>query len=271
MKQSSGAVCFLYGTVLGRFLLKLIMHFHLDRIVTRFLWSSASRLIIDWYMRHNGIEVTPEERASFGSFRDMFVRTREPAPVDPDPDHLISPCDGWLSVFPIDKGSRFAIKNSSYRVQDFLQDEALAANYQNGTCLVFRLCASDYHHYCYVDDGYQGENHLIPGILHSVQPIACETYPVYVQNRRSWCLLTTEHFGPVVQCEIGALVVGGIFNEKENARFCKGTEKGHFEPLGSTIVLLFEPGRIQLRPEIEELLSKQEEVRVIQGEWIGTT
>ena len=82
-------------------------------------------------------------------------------------------------------------------------------------------------------------------------------------------MLTTEHFGPVVQCEIGALVVGGIFNERENARFCKGMEKGHFELAGSTIILLFEKEQMQLRPELLERLSQVEEVRVKQGEWIG--
>lgn len=60
-----------------------------------------------------------------------------------------------------------------------------------------------------------------------------------------------------MQCEIGALVVGGIFNAKENIRFCKGAEKGHFELSGSTIILLFEQGQMRLRPEIaSQLLPK---------------
>lgn len=81
--------------------------------------------------------------------------------------------------------------------------------------------------------------------------------------------MTTEHFGPVVQCEIGALVVGGIFNERENTRFCKGQEKGHFELAGSTIVLLFESNKIELIRSITDKLSQKDEVRVAQGEWIG--
>ena len=270
MSDTSKMVSFLYGTSVGRCFLKIIMKLHLDRIVTRYLWSSRSRPLIGWYIRRNGISVTPEEQASFGSFRDLFARTRESALFDTTPDHLISPCDGWLSAFPIDQQSCFSIKNSHYRISDFLQDESLAKNYLGGTCLIFRLCVSDYHHYCYIDDGYQGENHFIPGVLHSVQPIACETYPVFVLNKRSWCLLTTEHFGPVVQCEIGALVVGGIFNEKGNARFIKGSEKGHFELAGSTIILLFEAGQMQLRPELLKELSRAEEIQVKQGEWIGT-
>ena len=259
-----------YGTRLGRCVLKIIMNLHMDRIVIRFLWSPFSKPLVGWFIKHNNISVTPEEKASFRSFRDMFARTKEHIEIDTTPEHLISPCDGWLSAFPIDQESRFAIKNSYYQISDFLQDEALARNYLGGTCLIFRLCVSDYHHYCYIDDGYQDKNHAIPGVLHSVQPIACETYPVFVLNKRNWCLLKTEHFGPVVQCEIGALVVGGIVNEKENTRFLKGTEKGHFELAGSTIVLLFEAEQMALRPELLEKLSQVEEVQVKQGEWIGT-
>ena len=270
MSSNSKIVRFLYGSIPGRGILKIIMKLHLDRIATRFLWSPCSKPLISWYIRHNSISVTPEEQASFRSFRDLFARTRADIAIDTTPEHLISPCDGWLSVFPIDEKSCFAIKNSHYKIRDFLQDDTLAKNYMDGTCLIFRLCVSDYHHYCYIDDGYQGKNHFIPGVLHSVQPIACETYPVFVLNKRSWCLLTTEHFGPVVQCEIGALVVGGIFNERENARFCKGMEKGHFELAGSTIILLFEKEQVQLRPELLKTLSRVEEVQVKQGEWIGT-
>ena len=67
-----------------------------------------------------------------------------------------------------------------------------------------------------------------------------------------------------------ALVIGGIFNEKENTRFSKGSEKGHFELAGSTIVLLFEPGQVSLNPEFRDALAHSEEVRVLQGQWIGT-
>jgi len=270
MNNSSNMVSFLYRTKPGRCVLKIIMKLHMDRIVVRFLWSPISKPLAGWFINHNHISVTPEEKASFRSFRDVFARTRENIEIDTTPEHLISPCDGWLSAFPIDQESSFAIKNSHYRISDFLQDEALARNYLGGTCLIFRLCVSDYHHYCYIDDGYQDKNHAIPGVLHSVQPIACETYPVFVLNKRNWCLLKTEHFGPVVQCEIGALVVGGIVNEKENTRFLKGTEKGHFELAGSTIVLLFEAEQMALRPELLEKLSQTEEVQVKQGEWIGT-
>lgn len=270
MKNTSGSVSFFYGTVFGRILLKIFMTLRLDKIAVRFLHSSLSKSMARRYVKKNGIDISEEELKSFRSFRDMFIRTREQKATDMTPERMISPCDGWLSVFPINEDSSFAIKGSQYKLSDFLKGEELARTYHGGTCLIFRLCASDYHHYCYIDSGRQGENHFIPGKLHSVQPIACEKYPVYVLNRRSWCLLETDNFGPVVQCEIGALIVGGIVNEKENTSFKKGEEKGRFELAGSTIVLLLEKGRVELTESIREKLKEAEEARVLLGEWVAT-
>ena len=269
-KENDAAIRFLYGTAIGRGMLKLIQKLHADRLIVRFLRSPRSRAFTAWYVKRNHIPISREELRKYSSFRDFFVRDREPCGVDITPGHLISPCDGWLSIFPIWENSRLLIKGTRYWVRDILEDEALAKNYVGGTCLIIRLCASDYHHYCYFDDGFQGQTHYIEGQLHSVQPIACETYPVYTLNRRCWCLLATENFGPVVQAEIGALIVGGIANNVGNSRFCRGMEKGHFELAGSTIVLLFEPDRIVLRPEVAEQLGEGQEVRVEQGMWIAS-
>ena len=270
MNRNSLFVLFLYKTIPGRLLLRLIQRFHADRIIVRFLRSPWSRFLVFLYIKYHRIPISKEERLQYRTFRDFFVRERKEKEMDPVPGHLISPCDGWLSVYPVKDGSSFEIKGSRYRVQDLVQDKSIAQKYNGGTCMVFRLCAADYHHYCYIDDGYQGKNHFIPGTLHSVQPAACETYPVFTLNRRSWCLMATERFGPVVQTEIGALIVGGIVNIRENTRVCRGMEKGHFELAGSTIVLLFESGRIRLLPELELKMKENSEVRVRQGMWIAS-
>ena len=83
-------------------------------------------------------------------------------------------------------------------------------------------------------------------------------------------MLETDNFGPVVQCEIGALVVGGITNPNSNTRFMKGQEKGNFDLAGSTIVLLFEEGKVDIIPEFKDKLNSESEVRVLQGQWVGS-
>lgn len=270
MSENSPAVRFLYGTAPGRGMLKLVQRTRADRLAVRFLCSRWSRPLAGWYAKRHCIPVSPERMDSFRSFREFFIRTREDVQIDLSPSHLISPCDGWLSAYPIQNDSCFSIKRSHYRLRDLLQNENLACRYHGGLCLIFRLCASDYHRYCYIDNGCQGENCYIPGILHSVQPIACEKYPVYILNRRCWTLLATENFGPVVQTEIGALIVGGIVNLRENARVSRGMEMGRFELAGSTIVLLFQKDRVKLLPAITECLAQNREYRVTQGMWIGT-
>ena len=75
---------------------------------------------------------------------------------------------------------------------------------------------------------------------------------MYVQNSREWARIRTEHFGEIVQMEIGALLVGRIVNEPISAgdRVHRGQEKGRFEFGGSTIVLLLESNQIELDPRV---------------------
>ncbi len=266
-QESTGAVRFFYGTRVGRALLRGVMRTHADRIAVRYLCSGASRPFLRWYAKRNGVAL--ERGHGYRSFREFFIRSRNGLGVDTAPEHLISPCDGWLSAYPIREDSSFTVKGKRYRLGDLLQDAALAETFHGGDCLIIRLTPADYHHYCYIDDGVQGENHYIEGELHSVQSAACERYPVYTLNRRCWTLLETERFGPVVQTEVGALVVGGIVNERENAPFCRGEEKGHFELAGSTVVLLFQKNRISLAGHIREQLAAGREFRVTQGMCLG--
>lgn len=268
--KSSACVRFLYGTAVGRTLLKGVRKFGLDKVAVRFLCSPMSKIIIDPYIKKNQIPMELYQEGPYPTFRDFFLREKKELLVDMEPTHLVSPCDGWLSVYPIEANSSFAIKGSRYRLCDLLLDPVLGQRYHGGTCLVFRLCASDYHHYCYIDDGTLERTYYIEGELHSVQPIACETYPVFTLNRRAWSLLQTEHFGPVIQTEIGALVVGGIVNEERKTPFRRGEEKGRFELSGSTIVLLLERDRAKLLPQVEEAASNGGEARVTLGMWIGT-
>ena len=174
-----------------------------------------------------------------------------------------------MSDFKGQKYNSFHIKGSWYKVTDLVTDKKIAKEFVGGDCVILRLCANDYHHYCYIDDGFQGRNHFVKGLLHSVQPIALENAPVYRQNRRMWTILDTVNFGKVAQIEIGALLVGGIVNDHENVMMRKGAEMGHFELIGSTIVLLFKKGHIDLLPEIKECIKGDKEVRVIQGQHIA--
>lgn len=270
-KHTSPGLSFLYHTAAGRFLLKGLTAPPLSRLVGRYLDSRFSRIHIAGFVRRNGIDLTGCEKQSFSSFNDCFTRTLRPdqRPVNMDPNALISPCDGLLSVFPIEPDRVFAVKGSRYTLSELLGGSEIAGQYGGGLCLIFRLCVGDYHRYCYMDWGAKGENHFLPGVLHTVRPIALASCPVFTQNCREYTVLNTEHFGPVTQIEVGALLVGRIQNHQGAGTFQKGQEKGLFLYGGSTILLLLEPNRARLLPELLAQCQAGQETPVRQGQTLG--
>ena len=243
------------------------MRTHADRLAVRFLRSSMSRPFVGWFAGRHGIALPSDH--NYHSFQAFFCRKLPRDGLDITPDHLISPCDGYLSAVPISEDNRFLIKGTYYSLWDLLRNSEIARRFSGGVCLIIRLEARDYHRYCCLDDGYIGKQHLLDGELHSVQSAACQRVRVYSRNRRAWNTYQTDHFGQIVQIEVGALIVGGIVNHYENHRVLKGEEMGYFDLAGSTIVLLFQQDRIEVLQEIEAALARGEEVRVSYGEMIG--
>lgn len=272
MEEHEGlTIRFLYGTALGRLCLKALIRPAFSQRMARLLSASFSRAFIRPYIRHHHILMDGYERKNYRSFNDFFTRRRRPEflRIDPEPGHLISPCDSLLTAYPIAEGSRFRIKRSTYSLEELLRDRLLAERYAGGYCLIFRLTPGHYHRYCYIDDGRKGENFSLPGVLHSVRPLCCGTYPVYVQNQREYTVMDTVHFGRVIQVEVGALMVGKICNEHGPGRISRGQEKGHFEFGGSTILLLLEPGVVELERQILRRTARGQECPVRQGQQIG--
>lgn len=266
-----GALGFLYGTAPGRLLLRPLTARWVSRAAGRLMDSGLSRPLIAPFIRKNGIRMEdylPEEYPSFNAFFTRRVRP-DARQIDEAPDHLIAPCDGRLSVYAIGEDSVFSIKNSRYDVSALLGGDKRGERFRGGTCLVFRLCVDDYHRYHYLDDGAKGENHFIPGALHTVRPIALEHTDVFLQNCREYTFLETEHFGTVAQIEIGALLVGKISNNMGAGNFRRGEEKGKFLYGGSTVALLLTPGAADIDPRFWQAAARGEETRVRLGQRIG--
>lgn len=261
----------LYNTADGRRLLKLLTKPFVSKIAGDFMDSVFSKPLIKRFIRNNNIDTSQYVMKRFRSYNDFFTRKVKPdrRPVDLIRDHLISPCDSKVSIYPIDEKSIFRIKGSMYRVSDLVRNKFLARRYIGGWCMIFRLEVDDYHRYCYIDDGIKTGNTFIRGELHTVNPIALKRYNIYKRNSREYTILHTDNFGDVVQTEVGAMMVGRIKNHHTEYLFRKGEEKGMFLFGGSTIVLLFEKGKI--RPDKDLLMNTEEgfETVVKYGEKIG--
>ncbi len=239
-------------------------------IVGAYMDTKNSAKRIEGFIRRNQIDLTDYIESKYHCFNDFFTRQVKPGarPIDTDPDVLISPCDGHLSAYKIGADSEFAIKDSYYTVDDLVGGDAIADEYMNGVCLVLRLAVDNYHRYCYIDDGFKSRNYHIKGRYHSVQPIVVHRHPVFKQNTREYCLLHTKNFGTVTQIEVGACMVGRIKNHNEAGVIHRGREKGMFLFGGSTIVLLFKQGVLDLPEELFEATERGEEAIIKYGEAI---
>ncbi len=250
---------FLYGTVVGRLLLKALVQPGVSRLVGKYLSSGASRWLVFYYIKKHKIDMSDIEipQDGFDSFNDFFTRKHKRERFEFTEGHLISPCDGFLTVMDIEKDSEFTIKHTRYSVEDLLQDKSLAARFEGGKALVFRLTPANYHRYCYPAEGRVLSEKKIPGVLHCVRPVALRSVPVFAQNSREYQVIRTERFGTMVQMEIGALLVGKITNRKRLSGkwyVQAGEEKGYFEFGGSTIVLFLPKGAVSMEHCEKEIL-----------------
>ena len=262
---------FLYNTVPGRVLLRLLTARWVSRAVGAFMDSALSRPLIKPFVRRNGIDLAEYGGAPYRTFNDFFTRPVLDGlrPFDSAPDALCSPCDGLASAYRITDGTVVPVKQSRYSVADLVGDDDLARRFDGGTCLVLRLCVHHYHRYAYPDGGTKDENVFIPGRLHTVRPIALRTVPVFTENCRERTTLHTDNLGDVVQIEVGAMLVGKIANHcGAGHTFSRGDEKGMFLYGGSTVILLLEKG-VTLDPAFFAATEAGEETPVKMGERIG--
>ena len=140
------------------------------------------------------------------------------------------------------------VKNIHYSLAELLEDNDVAKKYEGGTCIVLRLCPTDYHRFHFVDNGTPLENHFIKGNYYSVNPTALERVAkLYCQNKREWSIFHSKNFGDI----------------------SKGDEKGYFKFGGSTTILFFKPGTVEIDEDILIQSSLGFESAVQMGEKIG--
>ena len=265
------ALAWLYETMPGRVVLTFLTWPPLSKAVGRFLDCGVSKLLIPPFIRKNQICMSDYQSQRYHSFNDFFTRKIKPwrRPVCKDPNILIAPCDGLLSAYRMTRDLVIPVKQSQFSIERLLNQQALAKEFEDGICLVYRLCVQHYHRYCYLDDGTKGGNHFIPGKLHTVRPIALLKKPVFTENSREYTVLRTKNFGKVIQVEVGAMLVGKIKNLHGGSSYERGQEKGMFLYGGSTVIVLLKKDRVVLPEEFFSSTERGEEIPVCMGQKIG--
>ena len=283
----------MYEHAVGRILLRPLISPVFSRAAGRLLDTGFSAVLIRPFIRAGRIDMSEYEKRRYRSYNDFFTRKLVPGArrIDSAPESFISPCDSRLSVYRISgaaqnprgntptvdcgihagerERSAVTIKHTRYSIASLLKNRKLAAEYAGGYLWVFRLCVDDYHRYIYVDQGNVSESRRIPGVFHTVNPVANDVYPVYKENTREYSLLESENFGKILQMEVGALMVGKIENHSHMGFVKRGQEKGNFAFGGSTVILMTRQNTVCPDEDILNNSRQGIETRVLLGERIG--
>ncbi len=217
-----------------------------------------------------------DDLSTFRTFGEFFARPLRAGlrPIAPGDDVVVSPVDGVVSQAGIaGEGRLIQAKGIDYQIRDLLSDAAAATRLAGGAYATLYLSPRDYHRIHFPLPGRITGWRYVPGRLWPVNPPSVRTVPnLFCMNER----LVTFLESPLGECAIvavGAAVVGrvrayydpavpvtNLAGARPQARDYpqpipveKGAQLGAFE-MGSTVILIFEPGRVRLEAAAGERL-----------------
>ncbi|UCE52354.1 MAG: phosphatidylserine decarboxylase [Desulfobacterales bacterium] len=268
-----------YNMSLGRVATELIFR---QKLVSRLYgWlhkQQLSKRKIKPFVQKMGTNLDELTRPieDFTCFNDFFTREIDLSKrsINQNPCVCIAPVDGKILAYGVvEPDMTFRIKRSTFNLRGFLQDATLLNKFSEGSMVVSRLCLTDYHHFHFPDSGIPGEAISVRGKYYASGPYGLRALiPFYTQNYRVLTLFDSDHFGQIAIVEIGAFTVGSIQQRYQSGRLiAKGARNGFFELGGSTVVLLFEKGRIELDKDLVTNTKNEVETYVLLGDSIGRT
>ncbi|KAF9159899.1 hypothetical protein DFQ26_006074 [Actinomortierella ambigua] len=213
---------------------------------------------------------------NFKTFNEFFYRKLKPNArqlASPGDDRVaVSVADCRMSCFQtISDATKFWIKGTTFTISKMLDDPELAKKFDGGSLAIFRLAPQDYHRFHMPVRGVLSEPKKIEGQYYTVNPMAIRSpLDVYGENKRAVSTIETAEFGTVAYVSIGAMMVGSIvLTSKPNEVVDRMDEHGYFAFGGSTIVVLFEPNRIQFDEDLLRSSKEKTEMLVRVGMRIG--
>ncbi|KAF3224514.1 hypothetical protein TWF191_005982 [Orbilia oligospora] len=224
-------------------------------------------------------EFTPSDIKEYATFEDFFVRehARGSRPIyeEGDDSFAIVPSDCRVVVYPsVHLAQKLWIKGQHFSIANLLGDPSIAESFADGPVASFRLSPQDYHRYHAPVTGTVKWYKQFSGEYYNVDPWNLRSHiDVLTSNARCAVCFETEKYGDVIFVAIGASDVGTVkFNEDTRIpgrRIRKGQEIGRFEFGGSSILVVFQKGRILFDEDLLNLSNERIMVDVEVGMSLG--
>jgi phosphatidylserine decarboxylase len=227
---------------------------------------------IEPFVKEYDIDLSIAQKQEFSSFNDFFIRKLKKVArtINSDSNVVVSPADGKIMAYADINNQDFIVKGYKFDVKEFLDDMALADKYLDGSLIIVRVCPVDYHRFHFPVSGKVSSLFDIDGDYYSVNPIAVKkNIEVFCLNKREYVTISTREFGDVIMAEVGATMVGSIIQTYQGNIAVKGEEKGYFKFGGSSVLLLFEKGKIRIDDDLLINTENNLETEVKMGEKIA--
>ncbi|OAA50721.1 Phosphatidylserine decarboxylase [Cordyceps fumosorosea ARSEF 2679] len=214
----------------------------------------------------------------FQNFNEFFYRALKPGArpcsAPNNPAIIVSPADCRSVVFNhLTQATKIWVKGREFSMKRLLGDAYPddVARFENGALGIFRLAPQDYHRFHIPVDGVMGEPKTIAGEYYTVNPMAIRSaLDVYGENVRVVVPIDSEVHGRVMVICVGAMMVGStVITRTAGERVQRAEELGYFKFGGSTILLLFEPGKMRFDSDLTENASGALETLIRVGMSVG--
>lgn len=223
----------------------------------------ASRDEIEKFIAFHGLDMSevllPLEE--FKNFNEFFYRALKPearpCSAPDNPKIIVSPADCRSVVFDqISQATQIWVKGREFNLKRLLGDAYPqdAARYEDGALGIFRLAPQDYHRFHIPVDGILGKPVTIAGEYYTVNPMAIRSsLDVYGENVRVVVPIDSVKHGRVMVICVGAMMVGStVITRSAGEEVRRAEELGYFKFGGSTVLLLFEPGKMQFDDDLAD-------------------
>ncbi|KAM5356991.1 hypothetical protein ACJZ2D_016725 [Fusarium nematophilum] len=240
----------------------------------------ASKEEIEKFIEFHGLDMSEVllPLNEFKNFNEFFYRALKPGArpcsAPDNPRIIVSPADCRSVVFnTISQATKIWVKGREFNLKRLLGDAYPedAARYEGGALGIFRLAPQDYHRFHIPVDGVMGKPKTIEGEYYTVNPMAIRSaLDVYGENVRILVPIDSEHHGRVMVVCVGAMMVGStVITRNEGEQVHRAEELGYFKFGGSTVLLLFEPGKMRFDDDLADNASGALETLVRVGMSIG--
>lgn len=197
----------------------------------------------------------------FQTFNEFFYRALKPGArpcsAPDEPKVVVSPADCRSVVFDrLSDATSIWVKGREFSIERLLGNAYPedVSRYRNGGLGVFRLAPQDYHRFHIPVDGIMGEPKTIEGEYYTVNPMAIRSaLDVYGENVRVLVPIDSVEHGRVMVICVGAMMVGStVITRKAGEKVSRAEELGYFKFGGSTLLVLFEDGRINFDRDLAD-------------------